>query len=114
MVTAIGVENFCAGLVTAGFTAFLMSQCDKRYSAFQFALLTGGMALSRVIAVAGAGYLADHVGWQMFFMINMGLALPGMALLPLLPASGGEQTTRDEAQEPAMPHVAQMLHGEND
>lgn len=90
MVTAIGVENFCAGLVTAGFTAFLMSQCDKRYSAFQFALLTGGMALSRVIAVTSAGFLADHVGWRMFFLINMVMALPGMALLPFIPISLNE------------------------
>lgn len=91
MITAIGVENFCAGLVTAGFTAFLMSQCDKRYSAFQFALLTGGMALSRVIATTGAGFLADRVGWQTFFVINMALALPGMALLPFLPEVAEEK-----------------------
>jgi len=45
---AICTENFCAGLVTAGFAAFLMSQCDRRFSATQYALLSSLMALTKV------------------------------------------------------------------
>ena len=44
-----------------------------------------------VIAVTAAGYLADHAGWRTFFVINMALALPGMALLPFLPGTAAEE-----------------------
>jgi MFS transporter, PAT family, beta-lactamase induction signal transducer AmpG len=47
MVLAINIENFCAGLGTAAFVAFLMSLCNQRFSATQFALLSSLMAVSR-------------------------------------------------------------------
>ena len=40
-------ENFAAGLGTAAFLAFLMSVCERRYAATQFALLSAIYALSR-------------------------------------------------------------------
>ncbi|MFA6316498.1 MAG: AmpG family muropeptide MFS transporter, partial [Elusimicrobiota bacterium] len=63
MVGAIIVENFCGGLVTAGFVAFMMCLCSPLYSAVQYALLTSLMALSRDILVAPAGVLAGATGW---------------------------------------------------
>jgi PAT family beta-lactamase induction signal transducer AmpG len=84
MVSVVAVENFCTGLVVAGFTAFLMSQCNPRFSATQFALLTSLMALSRDIGGAPAGYLVHALGWSNFFALSVLAALPGMALLPWL------------------------------
>jgi len=40
MVLAIFVEKFCNGLLGVAFIAFLMSLCDKRYTATQFALFS--------------------------------------------------------------------------
>jgi PAT family beta-lactamase induction signal transducer AmpG len=82
MVLAINVENFCAGLGTAAFLAFLMSLCQQRYSATQFALLSSLMALSRDIVVAPAGKIAEATGWPEFFLLTLVLALPGLLLLP--------------------------------
>jgi PAT family beta-lactamase induction signal transducer AmpG len=82
MIGVIAVENLCAGLVTAGFVAFLMSQCDPRYSATQFALLSSLMAVTRVVGGTPAGYLAGHLGWGPFFLMTISTALPGMLLLP--------------------------------
>ena len=51
-------ENFAAGLGTAAFLAFLMSVCERRYAATQFALLSAIYALSRWASgtdVGGAG-----------------------------------------------------------
>ena len=79
----ISVENFCGGLVTAGFSIFMMAQCDRRYSAFQFALLTSIMALAN-FTLAPAGYAADQLGWPTFFALTIAAALPGMAILPWL------------------------------
>ena len=85
LVLTISVESFCGGLVTAGFTAFLMAQCDHRYTAFQFALLSSAMALTRIIGVAPSGPLVSIFGWPSFFLYTILLAIPGMAMLPFLP-----------------------------
>ncbi|OKH59807.1 AmpG family muropeptide MFS transporter [Scytonema sp. HK-05] len=82
LVITINVENFCAGLGTAGFVAFMMSLCNQRFSATQYALLSSFMALSNNILVAPTGGLAKSTGWSMFFLISIVAALPGLLLLP--------------------------------
>ncbi|HIK18500.1 MAG TPA: AmpG family muropeptide MFS transporter [Leptolyngbyaceae cyanobacterium M33_DOE_097] len=82
MMLTINIENFCGGLGTAGFVAFLMSLCNPRFSATQYALLSSLMAVSRDILVAPAGKLAEQTGWPLFFLLTLIAALPGLALLP--------------------------------
>ena len=81
LITAIAVENACAGLGTVAFVAFIMSMCDKRFTATQFALLTSVMGLSRVIGGTPTGYLAKAVGWPMFFLTATLVAVPGLLML---------------------------------
>lgn len=81
MVAAIAAENFCSGLGTTAFSAFMMSICDKRYTATQFALLTSLMAQARVIGGAPTGYLAKALGWENFFLLSIFIAVPGLLLL---------------------------------
>ncbi|MBD2232428.1 AmpG family muropeptide MFS transporter [Phormidium tenue] len=106
MVLAINVENFCAGLGTAGFVGFLMSLCNARFSATQFALLSSLMAVGRdLIAGPASGEIAQRLqqfvqsnpniaaipalagatqqGWPLFFGITLLAALPGLMLLPV-------------------------------
>jgi len=83
MVVVIIVENFCAGLVVAGFGAFFMSLCSPRYSATQFALMTSLMAFSRDVLVAPAGKIAAATGWPTFFLLTIAAGVPAMLLLPL-------------------------------
>jgi MFS transporter, PAT family, beta-lactamase induction signal transducer AmpG len=92
LVLAINVENFCSGLGTAGFVGFLMSLCNPKFSATQFALLSSLMAVGRdVIAGPSAGEFAQRlvfganaglVGWGNFFLLTLVAALPGILLLP--------------------------------
>lgn len=81
LVAAIVVENFCGGLVTAGFVAFLASLCDAECSATQFALLTALNAFARTTVGAPAGALAEAVGWPAFFAWSAALGVPGLLLL---------------------------------
>jgi MFS transporter, PAT family, beta-lactamase induction signal transducer AmpG len=83
LVLAINVENFCAGLGTAAFVAFMMRLCNQQFSATQFALLSSFMAFSRDILVAPAGAIAKSVGWPLFFGLSILAALPGLCLLPV-------------------------------
>jgi PAT family beta-lactamase induction signal transducer AmpG len=82
LVAAIVIENFCTGLVASGFVAFLMSLCDARFSATQFALLSSLMGLSRDVLVAPSGMIADATGWPLFFLVSLVAAVPGLLLLP--------------------------------
>ena len=83
LVLTINIENFCGGLGTAAFMAFLMNMCNQRFSATQYALLSSFMAVSRDILVAPAGTLAKSTGWPLFFIISIVAAIPGLLLLPL-------------------------------
>ncbi|MBD0334646.1 MAG: AmpG family muropeptide MFS transporter [Cyanobacteria bacterium Co-bin13] len=82
MVLSINIENFCAGLGTAAFVAFLMSLCNASFSATQYALLSSLMAVSRDILAAPAGQIAQATGWPLFFLLTLVTALPGLLLLP--------------------------------
>jgi PAT family beta-lactamase induction signal transducer AmpG len=82
MVLAINIENLCSGLATSAFVAFLMSLCNQRFSATQFALLSSLMAFSRDILVAPAGIFAKEIGWPGFFLFTLLAAVPGLVLLP--------------------------------
>ena len=84
MIIAVGVEYFCMGLVAAGFIAFLMSQCNQRYSATQYALLSSLMGLCNSVAGAPSGFLVQWFGYSWYFVITILAAAPGMALLPWL------------------------------
>ncbi len=81
MVAAVAIENICGGMGTAGFIAFMMSLCDKRFTATQYALLSSLMALTRVLVGAPTGFMAEHLGWAMYFLTSLLGAVPGLVLL---------------------------------
>ena len=82
LVGVIIVENFCMGMVSAGFVAFMMSMCSPRFSATQFALLSSLTGVGRDIIASGGGAVAESAGWATFFLITVVIAIPGLLLLP--------------------------------
>ncbi|HMI48654.1 MAG TPA: hypothetical protein VK481_08300, partial [Gemmatimonadaceae bacterium] len=84
MVAAVVTENFGLGLVTGAMTAYLMSMCNRRFTATQFALLSSLMAASRDILVAPAGKIAESLGWPGFFLLTAAMAIPPLLLLPFI------------------------------
>jgi MFS transporter, PAT family, beta-lactamase induction signal transducer AmpG len=80
----VSVEYLGVGMGTAAFVAFIARSTSKRFTAFQFALLTALTALPRMLAGAGVGDLIEAVGYTAFFVICAGIALPGLLLLPRL------------------------------
>ena len=81
LITAVAIENICSGLGTIAYSAFMMSICNKKYSASQYALLTSLMAMGRVWGSAPSGYLAKNMGWEMYFLLCTLIAIPGLLLL---------------------------------
>lgn len=84
MVAVALFENFAAGLGTAAFIAFLMSVCERRYAATQYAVLSALLALTRTLAGAASGGLAERFGYAHYFLLTFVLGLPAFALLPRL------------------------------
>jgi len=89
-------ENFAAGLGTAAFLAFLMSVCERRYAASQFALLSAVYALSRWAVGLVSGVLAERFGFAHYFLLTFALGLPAYALLPWV-----RSATREPEEAPA-------------
>jgi PAT family beta-lactamase induction signal transducer AmpG len=86
------VETFCGGLGTAAFLAFLMFICDKENAATEYAMLSAVFTLGRTFAIALSGYTAEAMGFAPYYWLTAALAIPGLALLPLI---------RDRLQPPA-------------
>ena len=81
MAFAVGFENLTGGMGTAAFVSLVMSLCDHRYTATQFALLSSVEAIGRVFLGWPAAKLVGSVGWGMFFFVTFLSALPGLWLL---------------------------------
>lgn len=75
-------ENFAAGLGTAAFVAFLMSVCERRYAATQYAVLSALLALSRTVAGGASGAIAEQLGYAKYFLLTFFLGLPAFLLIP--------------------------------
>lgn len=83
MASSVFIENFCSGLSTAALFAFLMSLCNQRYSASQFALLSAIASLGRVFLGPVAGVMVEYVGWVHFYLWSFMMCFPGILLLLL-------------------------------
>jgi MFS transporter, PAT family, beta-lactamase induction signal transducer AmpG len=81
----VGLDNLAGGMGTASFVALQMALCNKRFTAFQYALLSALAALGRVYVGPAAGYMTDpqYLGlpWSTFFFITFLAGLPGLVLL---------------------------------
>ncbi len=77
----IAFENVSSGMGTAAFVAFMASITNKKFTATQYAMLSSLMAFPRVLASSPTGFMANQVGWEMFFVICTVLAVPGLFLL---------------------------------
>ena len=81
LLAVVAGENVSGGMGTAAFVAFLMSLCNRRFSATQYALLSAFAAIGRVWVGPLAGVLAESIGWPAFFVASTVAALPALAML---------------------------------
>ena len=84
LILAINSEYFFAGMEATAFIAFLMSLCNRQFSATQYALFTSLMLSGKSFIVAPMGSIANQVGWSNFFLLSILAAIPGLVLLTFL------------------------------
>jgi len=95
LTASILVENVTGGMGTVAFVALIMSLCDHRYTATQFALLSSLEALGRVFSGRPSAELVELVGWAQFFFWSFLVALPGIWLVWVLRAQLDREVGRD-------------------
>jgi PAT family beta-lactamase induction signal transducer AmpG len=81
LLMVIAFENLSGGMGTAAFVAFLMSLCNQRFTATQFALLSAFASVGRVWVGPLAGVLAESIGWPSFFIVSTLTAIPALIML---------------------------------
>lgn len=77
----VALENLCGGMGTAAFISLLMTMCNQRFTATQYALLSSLAAVGRIFVAPTSGFLVESIGWANFFFITFLTALPGLCLL---------------------------------
>jgi len=90
LLLAVGLENLGGGLGGAVFVALLMGLCNPRFSATQYALLSGVYAFSRTLLALPSGWLATQVGWSAYFLATALAAVPAFLLMAKLVPWNGE------------------------
>ena len=81
LLMVVAFENLTGGMGTAAFVAFLMSLCNQRFTATQYALLSAFASVGRVWVGPLAGVLAESIGWPAFFLLSTVLAAPALVML---------------------------------
>jgi PAT family beta-lactamase induction signal transducer AmpG len=81
MAAVIVLENLAGGMGTSALVTLLMSLCDHRYTAAQYALLSALAAVAGIILGATAGYVVEATGWAHYFLITFVAGLPALVLL---------------------------------
>jgi len=81
LAVSISLENISGGMATTAFIAFISNLVNKQFTATQYALLSSISAVGRTTIAAPAGYVAEILGWEGFFMFSVFLAAPALIVL---------------------------------
>jgi PAT family beta-lactamase induction signal transducer AmpG len=84
LIVVVAGDTFCRGLAAAAVGAYMLSLCDRSFSATQFALLSSASSFAGRLFGGSSGYLASTFGWPAFFAFTIVMAVPALLLLPFL------------------------------
>lgn len=99
LAATIFIDNVAMMISSAAFMAYLMSLCDRRFTATQFALLSSLATLAARLLGPVGGATAESLGWPLFFVATTVAVVPALVLTFFIPVpkpaepavSAGEQ-----------------------
>ncbi len=77
----VAFEFMATGMGQAAYATYMAVQTNKKFTATQYAMMTSLMAIPGTAAAAVTGYMAEFLGWPVFYVACALAALPGMLLL---------------------------------
>ena len=87
----IAAEHLGAGFGTAVFMVYLMRTCDPAHKAGHFAIVSALMSVSFTLAGVLSGFLAELLGFTVYFGFTFLATIPAMALIPFIPHLDGRR-----------------------
>lgn len=79
------IEQLAAGVGGSAFVVFLMRRCAPEHKAAHFAIGSALMSVAATAAGYGSGFLAERLGYPIFFALAFAASLPGVVLALLVP-----------------------------
>jgi PAT family beta-lactamase induction signal transducer AmpG len=77
----VAAENLTGGMAGTALVAYISMLCNISYTATQYALLSALATLGRTLFASSGGFLADDLGWEMFFLMTTVVTIPALLLL---------------------------------
>lgn len=96
MYAALALEQIFQGMGSGALGVLMLRLTQREFSATQFALLSSLMALPRVIVGPFAGILAYSLGWTIFFIFTVPIAIPGLWMLNRFVPFGSKEAQVDD------------------
>lgn len=87
----ITLEHVGAGLGTAVFMVYLMRTCDPEHKAGHMAIVTALMSVGFTLAGMFSGFLAEAIGFDVYFGFTFLATIPGMVLIFFIPHLDGRE-----------------------
>lgn len=78
---AIAIENIASGMGDAALVGYLGYLCNKQFSATQYALLSSASGLFSHSIVMYGGTMVNKMGYDIYFVLTVVMAIPGLLLL---------------------------------
>lgn len=77
----VSADNFAYQFASTAFIAYLSGLTNTAYTATQYALFSSVFSLPGKLIMGGSGFVADAVGWPLFFVYTSVLGVPALVLL---------------------------------
>ena len=75
------IEAFAEGMADAAFITYLSGLCSPAFTATQYALLSSLAAIALRTVGGLSGFLAEALGWKLFYTASMFAAVPAMLIM---------------------------------
>jgi PAT family beta-lactamase induction signal transducer AmpG len=81
LIATVVAEAFAEGMADAAFLTYLSGLCAVAFTATQYALLSSLAAVALRTVGGLSGFMAEALGWKLFYLSTMFAALPAMAIM---------------------------------
>ena len=80
----VSADNFAYQFASTAFIAYLSGLTNTAYTATQYALFSSVFSLPGKLIMGGSGFVADAIGWPLFFVYTSALGIPALLLIAVL------------------------------
>lgn len=80
----VSADNFAYQFAGTAFIAYMSGLTNTAYTATQYALFSSIFALLPKLAMGGSGFVAEAIGWPLFFVYTSVLGVPALVILAIL------------------------------